>query len=58
MEQPQKILEEIRPDIDFASEKMLIDDGVLDSIDIIAIVTAVNDAYDVEINVQYLLPTF
>ncbi len=56
MEELQKILEEIRQDIDFASEDRLIDDGVLDSIDIIAIVTAVNDAFDVDINVQYLLP--
>ncbi|MEZ3507790.1 MAG: acyl carrier protein [Lachnospiraceae bacterium] len=56
MEELQKILEEIRQDIDFASEERLIDDGVLDSIDIIAIVTAVNDAFDVDINVQYLLP--
>lgn len=55
MEELQKILEEIRQDIDFASEERLIDDGVLDSIDIIAIVTAVNDAFDVDINVQYLL---
>ena len=56
MEELQKILEEIRQDIDFASEERLIDDGVLDSIDIIEIVTAVNDAFDVDINVQYLLP--
>lgn len=56
MEELQKILEEIRQDIDFASEERLIDDGVLDSIDIIAIVTAVNDAFEVDINVQYLLP--
>ena len=56
MEELQRILEEIRQDIDFASEDRLIDDGVLDSMDIIAIVTAVNDAFDVDINVQYLLP--
>ncbi len=56
MEELQRILEEIRQDIDFTSQDRLIDDGVLDSIDIIAIVTAVNDAFDVDINVQYLLP--
>lgn len=56
MERLQQILEEIRPDIDFELEDRLIDDGILDSIDIIAIVTTVNDAYDVDINVQYLLP--
>lgn len=56
MEKLQQILEEIRPDIDFAAEDKLIDNGILDSIDIIAIVTTVNDTFDVDINVQYLLP--
>ena len=56
MEQLKQILEEIRPDVDFEAEEKLIDDGILDSMDIISIVTEVNDAYDVDINVQYLLP--
>jgi len=56
MEELKRILEEVRPDIDFDSEKLLIDDGILDSIDIIAIITEINDAFDVDINVQYLLP--
>lgn len=56
MDELKRILEEIRPDIDFAAEEKLIDNGILDSIDIIAIVTQVNDAFDVDINVQYLLP--
>lgn len=56
MEKLQQILEEIRPDIDFVAEDKLIDNGILDSIDIIAIVTTVNDTFDVDINVQYLLP--
>lgn len=56
MEKLQQILQEIRYDIDFAAEDKLIDNGILDSIDIIAIVTTVNDTFDVDINVQYLLP--
>lgn len=56
MEELKDILEGIRPDIDFETEKKLIDDGILDSIDIIGIVTEVNEAFDVDINVQYLLP--
>lgn len=43
MEKLKKILEQVRPDIDFDTEKRLIDDGILDSIDIIAIITEVND---------------
>ena len=56
MERLRKILESIRPDLDFDAEDKLIDDGILDSIDIISIVTELNDEYDIEINVQYLLP--
>lgn len=56
MEELKAILSEIRPDIDFDMEKHLIDDGILDSFDIISIVGEVNTAFDVEINVEYLLP--
>ena len=56
MEELIKLLEEIRPDLDFASETKLIDDGILDSFDIISIVGELNDTYDIEINVADLLP--
>lgn len=56
MEELKELLEGIRPDIDFDKEKKLIDDGILDSIDIIGMITEINDTFDVEINVQYLLP--
>lgn len=56
MEELKELLEGIRPDIDFEKEDKLIDNGILDSIDIISIVTEINDTFDVDINVQYLLP--
>lgn len=56
MEELKAILAEIRPDIDFDEEKHLIDDGILDSFDIISIVGEFNTAFDVEINVENLLP--
>ena len=56
MEELKELLEGIRPDIDFEAEDKLIDNGILDSIDIIGIVTEINDTFDVDINVQYLLP--
>ena len=49
-------MSEVRPDIDFENEKHLIDHEMLDSLDIVAIVTDVNDEFDVEINVNDLLP--
>ena len=56
MDKLKELLEGIRPDIDFDAEDKLIDNGILDSIDIISIVTEINDTFDVDINVQYLLP--
>ena len=56
MEQILKILEGVRPDVDFAREKKLIDDGVLDSFDIISIVGELCEAFDVEIDAEELEP--
>ena len=56
MEELRTILEEIRPDVDFDVEKELIYGKVLDSFDIIAIVSELNQNYDLRINVNDLLP--
>ena len=56
MDELMEILEDVRPDIDFSSETKLIDSGVLDSFDIIAIVNECNEKFDIEITVASLLP--
>lgn len=56
MEKILAILKEIRPDVDFENETKLIDDDILDSFDIIAIVGEFNDAFGVEIDVEDLEP--
>ena len=55
-EQLMEILEELRPDVNFESETALIDDGVLDSFDIVSLVGELNDNFNIEINVEDLLP--
>ena len=50
------LLDEIRPDVEFEKEEKLIDDGILDSFDIISIVQEMNEAFDIEINVEELMP--
>ena len=55
-EQLMGVLEENRPDVDFENEKQLITDGVLDSFDIVSLVTALNDEFDIEIEVGNLVP--
>lgn len=57
MEKLYKILEEARADVDFRNLKeKLIDDGILDSFDIIAIVGEINEEFGIEISVEDLLP--
>ena len=56
MEQVMQILNAIRPDVDFENETALIDDGILDSFDIVALVGDLNDAFDIDISVEDLEP--
>ena len=51
-----KILTEICPGIDFETEKALIDDGLIDSLDIVAVVTELMETFDVELGVDDLTP--
>ena len=51
-----EILTGIRSDIDFENSTKLIDDGMLESIDIVSIVGELNDEFDIEISVEDLLP--
>lgn len=51
-----KILKEVRPDVDFEKEKRLIDDGILDSFDIISIVSDLNEDFDIDISADELEP--
>ena len=51
-----EILQDIRSDIDFESETELVDAGMLTSLDIVAIVSELNDEFDVDISPDDLLP--
>lgn len=55
-EQLMEILNDLRPDVDFEDEDKLIDDGVLDSFDIVSLVSELNSEFDIEINVMDLEP--
>ena len=50
------LLAGVRPDVDFENEKARVDDGLIESFDIVAIVTEIMAEFDVEISVDDLLP--
>lgn len=56
MEKILEILQSIRSDVDFESEKSLIDDGILDSFDIVSIVGELCDEFEITITVDDMEP--
>ncbi len=56
MEELYRILKDLHPDVDFDAEEDLIGDGVLDSLDIVTLITEINSAYDVNIPAEEILP--
>ena len=55
-EQVLEVLKAVRRDVDFEKEMRLIDDDILDSFDIISIVSDLNEKFDVDITADELEP--
>ena len=55
-EQVLEVLKGVRRDVDFEKETKLIDDDILDSFDIISIVSDLNEKFDVDITADELEP--
>lgn len=54
MEELLEILEEINPDIDYATETNLIDGKCLDSLSILTLITQICDTFDIEIGPKWM----
>ena len=56
MERLLKILKAMHPEVDFTAEDDLIGGGVLDSLDIVTLITEINAEFDVNIPPEEILP--
>ncbi len=56
MDELLEILKDAKPDVDFSTEKALIDNNVLDSFDIVQLVMKLNDTFDIEIGAEDIVP--
>ncbi|MBO6137445.1 MAG: acyl carrier protein [Lachnospiraceae bacterium] len=56
MERLLELLKEVKEDVDFENEDSLIDDHILDSFDILQIISTLNDEYDISIPATEIIP--
>ena len=53
-EQILNILKRLKKDVDYESATSLVDDGILDSFDIVCLVSDLNDEFDIDISEDQL----
>ena len=56
MDELIQILESINPDVDYRKETNLIDGKILDSFDIITIISEINEEFDIAIPAEEIIP--
>ncbi len=50
------ILSELHDDVDFETEQGLIENGILNSLDIVTLITEISDKFDVQIPAEEIMP--
>ena len=56
MEELLNILKGMHPEVDFSAEDDLIGSGILDSLDIVTLITEINGCFDVSIPAEEVVP--
>ncbi|MDO5118698.1 MAG: phosphopantetheine-binding protein [Coriobacteriales bacterium] len=51
-----EILQDVEEDVDYETETALVDNRVLDSFDILSIISALNDEFDISIPAKDVIP--
>ena len=56
MQQLLAVLQDVNDEIDFAHEQAMVDDGLIDSLELMKIIVALEEAYDVRIDAGEVEP--
>lgn len=56
MEELLEVLKKVKPGVDFENNHNLIDEEILDSFDIVSIVAAINEEFDIQITAKDIVP--
>ncbi len=58
MDELLKVLKEVYPDVDFANEDSLIDNGIIDSVGMVKIISVIEDRFDISVTMEYIQPSY
>lgn len=56
MEKLLELLKENYPDVDFTGNRSLVTGGTWDSVDVVNVITEIEDAFGISISMEYVLP--
>lgn len=56
MQELMELLSALKPEIDFETEKELIDEGLLESFDVITLIAEIEERFGVEIPAEEIVP--
>lgn len=56
MEELLEILNDLHPDVDYELEDKLIDNGILDSFDIVTLISEISENFDITISAEHIIP--
>ncbi len=56
MDELIEILSEIKEDVDFENEENLVNGGILNSLDVLQIIAAINEEYDINVPAKEIIP--
>lgn len=51
-----EILEDVKPGVDFESSQNMIEEGLIDSFDMINIIANINEKFDIDFSVAEIIP--
>ncbi len=56
MEELLNVLKRALPKVDWETDMALVDDGVIDSVDVVSVISEITDEYDIEIPSEEMEP--
>lgn len=56
MDELLKILNDLHPEVDFEAEEHLIDGMILDSFDIVTLISEIHEVFDITIDAKHIVP--